>query len=204
MSDTRLSLLVATTNAGKFAELRALLSSLPFDLMSLDKIDDLVEVPETGETFADNASLKASGYSKQFRIVTVADDSGLEINALGGRPGVLSARYGGPGVDFDARMSLLLAEMSGARDRAARFVCAVAVASAQGEIMYQAEGTCNGHIAAKPRGTHGFGYDPLFVPDGFDLTFGELSANIKQRISHRSRAFAHIIPFLRGLGGTLT
>jgi XTP/dITP diphosphohydrolase len=204
MADARNSLLVATTNRGKLTEVTELLSLLSFDLVALDQIGLFHEVPEIGQTFAENASLKACGYAEQHMMLTIADDSGLEVTALGGRPGVRSARYGGPDADFDIKMRLLLSEMSGVTDRSARFVCAVALASAEGKIVAQAEGTCDGHITHEPRGDRGFGYDPVFVPRGFDLTFGELPPKIKQRISHRSRAFADIIPFLRGLGGILT
>jgi XTP/dITP diphosphohydrolase len=199
MQEEGSKLLVATGNKGKLGELRGLLAGMPVDLLSLDDIGNYDEVEETGATFAENAMLKASGYAKQAGMVTLADDSGLEVTALNNRPGVLSARYGGADLGFDQKMSLLLEELekTGGKDRRARFVCSIAIADATGEIVHSAKGVCEGRIALKPCGTGGFGYDPLFVPDGFENTFGELSKAVKQKISHRFRAFEQIIPFLR-------
>ena len=190
-------LLVATSNSGKIAELRDLLAGLPLDLIGLGELN-ASEVPETGATFIDNARLKATGYARQTGMLAIADDSGLEVDALNGRPGVLSARYGGD-VGFDKKMQMLLAEMDDSlnHSRAARFVCAIAIAGADGNILYTTEGICPGSLAMEPRGNGGFGYDPLFIPDGFEETFGELSAALKQKISHRARAFEQIMPFLR-------
>ena len=121
------------------------------------------------------------------------------VAALDDRPGVLSARYGGSDLGFDQKMMLLLDELekTGGENRSARFVCAIAIADPDGEIVHTGEGICTGTIAEKPRGNGGFGYDPLFIPDGFEKTFGELPNDVKQRISHRFRAFCQIIPFLR-------
>ena len=190
-------LLVATSNSGKIAELRDLLAGLPLDLIGLGELN-ASEVPETGATFIDNARLKATGYARQTGMLAIADDSGLEVDALNGRPGVLSARYGGD-VGFDKKMQMLLAEMDDSlnHSRAARFVCAIAIAGADGNILYTTEGICPGSLAMESRGNGGFGYDPLFIPDGFEETFGELSAALKQKISHRARAFEQIMPFLR-------
>lgn len=198
-----MELLVATNNAGKVRELAALLSGLPFRLLSLGEIADVTGVEETGATFEENAILKARGYAVQSGMWALADDSGLEIEALGNRPGVLSARYGGEGTGFDKKMEMLLAEVdaAGSDDRRARFVSVIAVADETGEIKHVATGTVEGSIAPSPRGTNGFGYDPIFVPDGFEYTFGELSDEIKGQISHRSRASAKIIRFLSGFIG---
>jgi XTP/dITP diphosphohydrolase len=199
MADHFKDLLVATNNPGKLAELRELLDSLPVDLRSLANFEPIVEVEETGATFVENARLKASGYAIQTGLPALADDSGLEVEALGGRPGVLSARYGGLDTGFDVKMAKLLGELddiSGA-SRAARFVCAIAIADPIGNILHTTEGICSGSMAFGPRGRHGFGYDPLFIPDGYDLTFGELSGATKGEISHRKRAFDQIMPFLR-------
>ncbi|MEQ1604946.1 MAG: RdgB/HAM1 family non-canonical purine NTP pyrophosphatase [Pyrinomonadaceae bacterium] len=192
-------LLIATNNNGKITELRDLIADFPIELLSLADFPAAVEVDETGSTFAENARLKAAGYALQTSSFALADDSGLEVDALGGRPGVLSARYGGEGTSFAAKMSLLLAEMRSADtpDRRARFVCSIAIADAMGRILFAADGVCEGRIAQSPSGSGGFGYDPLFIPDGFDQTFGELDISTKQTISHRSRAFQQIIPFLR-------
>jgi XTP/dITP diphosphohydrolase len=132
-------------------------------------------------------------------MATLADDSGLEIAALGGDPGVRSARYGGEDITFADKIQLVLKAMNSKpdHDRRARFVCSVAIADREGNIVHTSNGICNGRIAMEPRGDLGFGYDPIFVPDGFDQTFGELSNDVKQKISHRASAFARIIPFLR-------
>lgn len=195
-------LLIATNNQGKVNELRAFLDGAPLDLLCLADFANVAEVDETGSTFAENAKLKASGYAVQTGCLALADDSGLEVEALDGRPGVLSARYGGEGTSFAEKMALLLAEIGESADkmRRARFVCAIAVAGPGGEILSISEGICTGKIASAPRGSGGFGYDPLFIPDGFDQTFGELDEGIKQKISHRFRAFEEIIPFLRCFG----
>ena len=192
-------LLIATNNQGKVAELRDLLAGSTFELVSLQEFPKVGEVEETGLTFGDNARRKATGYARPTGLLSLADDSGLEVDALGGRPGVLSARYGGENTTFAEKMSMLLGEVreTGSLDRTARFVCSIAIADATGEILFSADGACEGKLAESPRGSGGFGYDPLFIPDGFDQTFGELDAAIKQTISHRSRAFQQIIPFLR-------
>ena len=199
MEHRKTKLLVATKNNGKLAELNGLLANLPIELLSLDDIGSFDEIEETGATFAENAALKASGYAQASRIMTLADDSGLEVEALDNRPGVLSARYGGADLAFDKKMLMLLDELekTGGSNRRAQFVCAMAVADETGKIVHSAEGICNGIIAQNPRGTGGFGYDPLFIPEGFENTFGELSNAEKQKISHRFRAFCKIIPFLR-------
>jgi XTP/dITP diphosphohydrolase len=133
-------------------------------------------------------------------MITLADDSGLEVMALGGRPGVLSARYAGPDASFEAKMARLLAELdeTGNKDRTARFAAAIALADGTGRIIHTATAICPGHIASEPRGSSGFGYDPLFIPDGYEQTFAELPEEIKREISHRGRSFRKIIPFLRG------
>ena len=194
-----MKLLVATNNKGKLGELIGLLDGLPVDLLSLSDIGCTVEIEETGATFAENAALKARGYARIAGIPTLADDSGLEVEALGNRPGVFSARYGGADLGFDEKMLMLIDELekTGGKNRTARFVCSMAIADAGGEIVHSAEGICDGRIAQKPHGTGGFGYDPLFIPDGFENTFGELSNDVKQKISHRFRAFEQIMPFLR-------
>ena len=201
-----LKLLVATTNSGKLIELRGLLSSLSVNVICLNDLGQINEVQETGTTFAENAALKAEGYARQSGLLTLADDSGLEVKALKNRPGVHSARYGGPNTTFAEKMALLLDELKSADDpdRSARFISAASVAAPDGRMLFSAEGICTGHIADRPRGMFGFGYDPIFIPEGFDMSFGELSVDIKQKISHRSRSFAQIIPFLRDFTAILT
>jgi XTP/dITP diphosphohydrolase len=199
MSIQSQKLLIATNNPGKVIELTGFALKLPLELFSLADFPNLSEVQETGETFDQNARLKASGYAVQTGLCALADDSGLEVAALENRPGVLSARYGGAGTSFAAKMAKLAAELdrTGDVDRRARFVCSMAISDINGRIVFTAKGICDGKIASEPRGKGGFGYDPLFIPDGFDLTFGELPEAVKQKISHRARAFEQIIPFLR-------
>ena len=195
----RKKLLIATNNPGKVSELKDLLGGAGFELFDLTSFPNVSEVAETGLTFAENARLKASGYAIQGGLTALADDSGLAVDSLGGRPGVLSARYGGEETGFDKKMSMLLAELlaTGDTDRRASFVCSIALAAPDGTILFAAEGVCGGTLAHSPRGSSGFGYDPIFIPDGFEHTFGELDRSVKQEISHRSRAFLQIIPFLR-------
>jgi XTP/dITP diphosphohydrolase len=191
-------LLVATSNAGKVRELAQLLSDLPLRLRLLKEFDGIPEALETGATFAENAVLKATHYSARSGLLTLSDDSGLVVDALGGRPGVYSARYAGPQATYAKRMSRLLEELATTRDeeRRARFVCAIAVADPSTGEVKTFDGVCEGRIAHAPRGTHGFGYDPLFVPEGRALTFGELPDEIKRDISHRARALAKAAAFL--------
>lgn len=194
-----MELLVATKNAGKIKELTELLDGLTLHLRGLSEFEKIAEPEETGATFSENAVLKAKYYAAQTGLLALADDSGLAVESLGGAPGVFSARYGGKGATYAEKIDKLLREMSGAnsRSRKARFVCAMALADETGNIKFLSEGVCEGKIAARPRGTNGFGYDPIFIPDGFSLTFGELSDEIKQEISHRGRAIKKIIRFLR-------
>jgi XTP/dITP diphosphohydrolase len=191
-------LLIATGNKGKVAELRSLLAGLPLRLRDLAEFPSAREVEETGRTFSDNAALKAQGYAEQTGLWTLADDSGLEVDALGGAPGVFSARYGGEGLTDADRVTRLLEELSrtDAKERRARFVCVIAIADPRGQVMNLSTGTCVGQIVHAPRGTHGFGYDPIFLPDGFEQTFGELTAEIKQDISHRALALKGARSFL--------
>lgn len=202
---TRLELLIATGNSGKLREIRALLSDLPVSLLSLADFSAIAVVAETGSTFAENASLKAREYARQARRLTLADDSGLEVDALDGAPGVLSARYLSESASYADRIHALLAELGHAasQDRNARFVCAVAIASRDGDILHTTQAACEGRIADAARGLGGFGYDPVFIPNGFDRTFGELPADVKNQISHRGRALAATRDFLASLTVTL-
>jgi XTP/dITP diphosphohydrolase len=194
-------LLLATQNEGKLEELRQLLSDLPLELFGLIDFPDITEVPETGDSFIQNASLKAAGYAKQTALLTLADDSGLEVDALGGAPGIFSARYGREGASNADRTERLLSELSmiPAAARSARFVSAVAIANSQGQILNVSVGTCEGQIDFAARGLGGFGYDPVFIPRGYDKTFAELESAIKNQISHRARALSGTTEFLRTL-----
>lgn len=197
-SEPARELLIATGNQGKIAELQLLLASLPLRLRNLAEFPGITEVEETGATFSDNAVLKARGYAKQTGLWALADDSGLEVEALNGAPGVFSARYGGAGLTDGERLERLLEELSlrAPQQRRARFVCVIAIADPQGQIVNLSTGKCDGQIAQAPRGTGGFGYDPVFVPEGFEQTFGELPQEIKQNISHRAHALQGARAFL--------
>lgn len=185
-------LLVATHNQGKVREYRALLADLPLEVTYLDAEGVTFEAEETGHTFADNAIMKARAYAAHTGLLTWADDSGLEVDALGGAPGVLSARYGAPAARSDAdRYRLLLERLDGVLDerRSARFRCVVAIAWPDGRVI-TADGACEGRIAHAPRGEHGFGYDPIFLVADCDYqqTMAELPPALKNQISHRARA----------------
>ena len=193
----KLKLLVATKNAGKVKELRELLANLSIETVDLNDFPSVVEPEETGATFIENAVLKANYYALQTGVWALADDSGLEVEALNGAPGVFSARYAGVGASDVERIEKLLSEIGITESRRARFVCAMAVADENGAIKFTAQGVCDGKIAAEARGTGGFGYDPIFIPEGFYETFGELPNSIKQQISHRKRAISEIIQQIR-------
>lgn len=194
-----MKLLVATNNAGKIRELNELLEDLPVELFGLNNFENISDVEETGATFAENAILKANSYALETGFWALSDDSGLEVAALGGAPGVFSARYAGQQAGDEERIAKILGELAetGDESRRARFVCVMAVADEKGEIKFLAEGICEGRIAWQPRGGNGFGYDPIFIPDGFEQTFGELSSTVKREISHRARAIKEIMRFLR-------
>lgn len=197
MTNDKEQIVIATKNLGKVKELEELLADSPFMLRSLNEFPNAPDVEETGATFADNAILKAKEYAKQTNIWALADDSGLEVAALNGAPGVFSARYAGENATDEEKIAKLLSELEKKDNRRARFVCAMAMADKTGEIKFLAEGICNGEIALKSSGTNGFGYDPIFIPEGFRQSFGELSGEIKREISHRAQAVAKIIRFLR-------
>ena len=182
-------LLLATNNRHKIAELRPLLSDLGIEVVSPAEIGVSLDVEENGATYADNAALKARAFARASGFVTLADDSGLEVDALGGQPGVYSSRYAGPGSDDAQRCALLLARLRDipAERRAARFVCVIAIADPSGEVRL-VEGECRGEIATEPRGSRGFGYDPVFFLPERGRTMAELPASTKNRISHRARA----------------
>ncbi len=198
MVNKELQLLVATKNNGKVAELKNLSLDFPVRLRSLREFVDAGDVKETGENFKENAALKAQGYALHTGLWSLADDSGLEVEALRGAPGIFSARYGGKSATDQVKIKKLLRELNKKQndERFARFVCAMAISDEKGEIKFVAEGICNGRISLEPRGNNGFGYDPIFIPAGFNKTFGELSSEIKQQISHREKASGKIIQYL--------
>jgi XTP/dITP diphosphohydrolase len=186
------TLLVATENPGKIREYRELLARLPVAVTFPAEGGLAVDVSESGQTFEENARIKALAYVETSGLLTLADDSGLEVDALNGAPGIHSARYAGPGASDADRVRKLLAAMAGvpAGLRGARFRCVVAIARPGGSVL-TAEGTCEGEIGMAPRGSHGFGYDPIFVVRGYGgRTMAELPPGLKNRISHRARALA--------------
>ena len=193
---------LATRNAGKIAELRRILAEaeLPVELLGTEAFADLPDIPETGTTFAENALLKARAVAEHTGLPAVADDSGLCVDALNGMPGILSARWAGGHGDDDANLDLVLGQLDHVppERRGAAFVCAAAVCL-PGGVERVVQGDLRGRLIRERRGEHGFGYDPIFVPDGFDVTTAQLPPPDKDAISHRGRAFralALILPEL--------
>jgi XTP/dITP diphosphohydrolase len=188
-------LLVATTNPGKLEEIAGILGDAPVTLVTLNDCAPLPEPEETGATFAENARLKAQYYSEATGLISVADDSGLEIAALDNAPGVHSARWHGTDYPTKFRKIQELFRERGVTGSAARFVCSIAVAQGP-RILFEAEGTVEGQIVDEPRGTNGFGYDPIFFYPPFNRTLAELEAAQKSTVSHRGKAFGALRAYL--------
>ncbi|MEO0538139.1 MAG: RdgB/HAM1 family non-canonical purine NTP pyrophosphatase [Cyanobacteria bacterium P01_A01_bin.123] len=186
--------IVATGNPGKLKEMQGYLTALDWELRLKP---ETIEVNETGQTFIENARLKASEVAVATGEWAIADDSGLQVNALDGAPGIYSARYGNSDRD---RIDRLLRELANKTERQAQFVCALAIARPDGTIAAETEGHCPGEILIAPRGEGGFGYDPLFYVPSQSKTFAEMSPSEKDRHSHRGVAFQQIMPQLEGLG----
>lgn len=184
-----MQLLIATHNRGKLIEYQAMFGDLPFELVTLDDVGIQNDVEETGATLAENARRKALAYARQSGLLTLADDSGLEVDALGGEPGVHSKRYAGANKTDAERNAFLLAKLHNvpSGQRAARFRCVIAIATPDGNL-WETEGTCEGEIAFDARGTNGFGYDPIFHVTERGMRMAELSTAEKNKISHRARA----------------
>jgi XTP/dITP diphosphohydrolase len=201
-----MQLLVATRNRHKLKEIEAILAELNFDIRASADIPGLAEVKEDADTVRDNAIKKAVETAKASKLLTLADDTGLEVDALNGEPGVHSARFAGEEATYFENTKKLLSMLHGVpfEKRTARFRCVVAIADANG-IVDTVEGICNGAILEEERGGGGFGYDPVFIPDGQVKSFGELSPDVKNRISHRAKAlqkaFAVLSRYLREHGG---
>ena len=195
------NLLLASQNAGKLSEMKTLVTGLPFRVIGPRDLGIAESPEETGTTFLENAILKARYYAARSGRLTVADDSGLAVDALDGGPGLFSSRFGGEGASDDDRNQLLLRKLAGVppEKRTARFTSAVAVAR-DGEVLFTAQESVAGLIADAPRGTNGFGYDPLFFYPPFGRTFGESAREDKDRVSHRGKAFARLRAFLEGPG----
>lgn len=187
-------LIVATRNAHKSAEIRAMIGDR-FEVLDANDFPECPQIEETGTTFLENARLKAEGISRVVDGWVLSDDSGLEVDALDGAPGVWSSGYGGDEGNHALNNERLIAEMAGKTDRRARFRCTMVLAK-DGLEQANFSGTVEGRIIDTPRGAQGFGYDPLFIPDGCEQTFGELGEVVKNTLSHRSRALAKVMGFL--------
>ena len=193
-------LLLATNNPGKAAEYRALLEGCGWELVTPRDLGLSLEVEEVGGDYAENARIKAEAFAKASGLVALADDSGIEVDALGGAPGPLSARFGGEGASDEQRVALLLERLKGVppERRSARFRCLIAVARPAGEVSLF-EGQCEGRVAEEPRGEGGFGYDPVFLLPERGLTIAELPPEEKNAVSHRGRAARQARALLEGL-----
>ena len=189
-----MKIVFATNNAHKLSEVKAVLGD-GFELVTLREVGITEDIPETGATLAENASQKARYVYDRTGLDCFADDTGLEVEALDGRPGVRSARYAGEGHDFKANNRKLIAELQGKENRSARFRTVISLI--RGGVEQQVEGIVRGVIATEESGTEGFGYDPLFIPEGSDVTFAEMSAEAKNAISHRGRAVAALVKILK-------
>ena len=197
-----MQVLVATMNAGKLREYERLLADVPgLELLTMAVLSATVDVVEDRDTFVGNARKKATEIAKVAGMPCLADDSGLEVDALGGRPGVYSARYAGEGATDAQNNAKLLDELGDIADaqRTARFRCAIVIVDRAGRELATADGACEGRIEHESKGSHGFGYDPLFVPDGYAETMAELGPETKNKISHRAEAAAKLVPLLQRL-----
>lgn len=180
-------LVLASQNEGKLKEMRQLLSAFGVEVVLQTELGVKVDVEETGETFAENAKLKALAVQKATGLASIADDSGLMVDALGGGPGVYTARYGGDGLSDEQRYRLLLSSLTGQTNRAAHFVCAICCAFPNGDLL-TAEGECGGVISFAPMGEGGFGYDPVFMVPQMKKTFAQMTEEEKNSVSHRAKA----------------
>jgi XTP/dITP diphosphohydrolase len=189
-----MKLLLATRNQNKTREFAQVLCP-NFTLRDLTSVCNLPEIRETGRTFEENAKIKATAISKIFPDeMVIADDSGLEVTSLEGAPGIFSARYAGENVNDRRNLEKLLRELQGATERSARFRCVIALAK-NGKLMTTVAGEVAGTITKSPRGEHGFGYDPIFIPEGFEETFAELPSERKNAISHRAKAVSELVRY---------
>lgn len=197
-----MKILVATNNPGKLVEIQSLLEDASLTLLTPAMVGLAMEVDETGATYAENAALKASAFAQASGLLALADDSGLEVDALGGLPGLRSARFSGrPGASDADRRAYLLERLQGLpRPWTAHFHCTVALAAPGGDLRF-AEGQCPGEIIPQERGAHGFGYDPIFLLAELGLTMAELSMEQKNRLSHRARAIQAARPVIREMMG---
>jgi XTP/dITP diphosphohydrolase len=192
-------ILIATKNKGKAKEFKAFFSGYGIKALSLlDLEEELPDIQETGNTFKENAAIKAEQIAGTLSIPVLADDSGLMIDHLDGRPGIYSARYAGKMKDDNANMDKVLDELQNVQEekRTARFICVLAVAISSEETIFKT-GYCEGHIGFYKKGTNGFGYDPIFVPEGYTVTMAELTSEEKNRISHRKKAISQLDDWIK-------
>lgn len=184
-------ILIGSTNRKKREEIEKIIDDLPVQLSTLNDYNNVPEIVEDGKTFKENAIKKASLLAKRYNMLTLADDSGLEVHALGDKPGIYSARYAGEGATDEMRIKKLLSEMQSIPEdaRIARFKCAIALANPK-ETLFVVEAKCNGVITMKPKGDNGFGYDPVFLFPEHDKTFAEMTSETKNKISHRAKALS--------------
>ncbi len=196
-------IVLATKNKGKIKEFSRLLADVEVEIMGMDSFPHIVPVEETGATFAENAILKAKQVAEETGLIAIADDSGLAVDCLDGAPGVYSARYAGEHGDDGANNHKLLEIMKNipAERRQGRFHCAIAISLPGGQKTTVVEDVCQGSIAYKEEGDNGFGYDPLFIPDGFKKTMGQMEEDEKNKISHRAKAVAKAVAILKKLIG---
>ena len=187
-------LVFATNNAHKLEEVRAVHDN-KIEIVSLNELGCYDDIPETADTLEGNALIKAAYVFNKFEMACIADDTGLEVEALNGEPGVYSARYGGEPHNAQKNMQKLLTNLKGIENRKARFRTVIVLKDAERELYF--EGTIHGHISETPSGAAGFGYDPVFVPDGYNKSFAELGPELKNKISHRALAVEELIRFLK-------
>lgn len=192
-------LVIATHNQGKVREFAEMLADMEIEFLSLDDARVTTDVAETGTTFRENALLKGMAYAQETGLLTLADDSGLEVDALDGAPGVYTARYGGVGLTHEERYHYLLDNLTAVSppNRTARFRCVVVLVAPDGTLLGEADGVCEGVIAQQPAGEGGFGYDPVFYLPDLEQTMAQVGSKIKHQISHRGRALREIEPLLR-------
>jgi len=183
---------LATANQGKIREMQEVLSAFDIELVTRKELGIELEIQETGSTFRENALLKAKAICEVTGLPAIADDSGFMVDALNGRPGVDSSSYGGEGLSAEQRCAYLLEELKNVKERRAKFVCTIVCAFPDGEAI-ESEGECLGEIVSHPRGSGGFGYDPVFLADGYDKTMAELSHEEKNEISHRGKALRRFV-----------
>ena len=193
------TIVLASRNQKKAREVSEILAPAGFVVIPVTQFPDVPEVEEDGLTFAANAAKKASEVARQLNQWVIGEDSGLQVDALGGAPGIYSARYSGPGATDEKNNQKLIADLANVPDekRGAGYLCSVALSDPTGQIRIACEGTCRGRILKDANGEGGFGYDPYFLIPEYHLTFGQLSSVVKHRLSHRARAFATFVPLLR-------